>query len=170
MGVIRTGQSAHDKELATWDRPRNQVDEDGRAGMNAAGYEPFPKMLYKAHRRENGKVSCMDMDAIYAVDPVKQAQAEAFNRTCQLTVKDESEWRRAKDSGWCDSPADALEYHERLAQDVAKAAAEAAHSLRTMSHQAKREHAFLDANTDAPVVDVPAPKKKPGRPRKLAAV
>jgi hypothetical protein len=175
MGIVRTGTSAYDRELAKWDTPRNQRVKDAEGnetdvmGMGAIGHEPFPKMVYKAHRRENGKVMCMDLDAIYAIDLAVQARAEAFNRTCQLTVNSEGELLRAKDQGWCDSPDDALAYHERLQQDIAIAAAEEANRVRTMSEKAQREHAELDAATDAPVTDVPAPKRRPGRPPKVQA-
>lgn len=174
MPIVRTGTTAHDKELEKWNTPKNQRVRDAEGnetdvmGMNRVGFEPYPCMLYKAHRRENGKVACMDLDAIYAVDVQIQARAEAFNRTCQLTVNSEGEFLRAKDQGWCDSPDEALAYHERLQQDIAKAAAEEANRVRTMSEKAQREHAALDAATDAPVTDVPAPKRGPGRPPKAA--
>lgn len=172
MGLVIQPETLYGRELAKWDRPRNQFveDENGKReyGMNAVGEEPYPKMLYKAQRRENGKVMVMDMDALYALDPAVQARADAFNRSCQLTVQSEDEYRRAKDQGWRESPEIALAYYEALQQDIARAAAEANFDLQRMSEQAKREHAALDATTDAPVTDVPAPKRKPGRPKAAA--
>lgn len=159
MGIVSTGESAYDLEVQKWNTPKRL------GGMAPDGYEPFPKMLYKAHRRENGKVMCMDMDALYASDMNIVAKAEAFNSSCLLTVKSEGEWQRAKAQGWCDSPADALEAHEKHAQAIAQAAAEVNYSVQRMSDKAQREHAEADAATDAPVTDV---KRKRGRPAKVS--
>jgi hypothetical protein len=149
MPIVRTGESAYDKELELWNTPKRN------GGYAPDGYEPYPKMLYKAHRRENGKVMCMDLDAIYAVDPAKQALADAFNRTCQRTVNSDGEHLRAKADGWCDSPDAALAVHEQLQQDIATAAAEANHSVRSMSEKARAEFAAADADTEHPLTDVP---------------
>jgi hypothetical protein len=129
--------------------------------MAPDGREEFPKMLYKAHRRENGKVMCMDMDALYAADMSVAARAEAFNRSCQMIVRSEGENDRAKNDGWCESPQDAIDAQEALAQDIAKAAAEVAYSVQRMSEQAQREHKEADLATDAPVTDVAAPARGP---------
>jgi hypothetical protein len=165
MPIVRTGQSAYDKEVARWDRPRNQLDDEGLPGFAPVGFEPYPKMLHKAHRHENGKVMYMDLNEIYAVDPGVQAKAAAFNRMCQKTVGSEGEYQRAKADGWCDTPDAALEVHEKLQQDIAKAAAEAAHGVRSMSEKARGEFATADAETEHPLTDVPAPKKRGRKPK-----
>jgi len=159
MGIVRTGESAYDLEMAKWDTPKRN------GGYGPDGFEEYPRMLHKAHRRENGKVEYMDLNAIYAIDPAIQAKADAFNRSCQKSVKNEAEYLRAKAEGWCDSPEDALAYHEKLQQDIATAAAEAAHGVRGMSEQAREEFAAADANTEHPLTDVP--KKRRGRPAKV---
>jgi hypothetical protein len=165
MPIIRTGTTLYDRELAKWDTPKNQRvrdaegNETAEMGMGAVGFEPFPRMVYKAHRRENGKVMCYDLDAIYAVDVKTQALADAFNRSCEKTVHSQSEYERARDEGWADTPAAALAHYEALQQDIATAAAEAAYSVRRMSEQARTEFAQADAQTEHPVTDV---RKKPG--------
>lgn len=154
MPIVRSGESEHDKELAKWDLPKRM------GGYGPDGYEPYPRMLYKAHRRENGKVMCMDMSALYGTDMAEMARAEAFNASCQKIVQSEEQYRLAKGQGWCDTPQDALALHEQQAQELATAAAEAAYSVRRMSEKAQREHAEADAATEHPLTDI-APKKAP---------
>lgn len=165
MPILRTGDSEYDKELKKWDTPKSQ------GGYGPDGFEPFPKMLYKAFRREDkgGKVMCGDMDAVYASDPQRQVLAEAFNKQCQRTVRSQGEYEQAKNDGWCDSPADALAYHEKLQQDIAQAAAEAAYSVQRMSDKAQREYREADQASEHPTADVPAPKKAPKSTRVAVA-
>lgn len=155
MAIVRTGESEYDKELQKWDTPKRM------GGFGPDGHEPFPRMVYKAFRRDNGKVMCMDMDALYAQDMNTVAKADAFNRSCTLVVKSEGEWERAKSQGWCDSPADALEAHEKHAQAIAQAAAEVNYSVQRMSEKAQREHRAADEATEDPVTDVAAPARGP---------
>lgn len=173
MGIVRNANptSAYEKELARWDLKTTEYLEDDNGqrlyGYNAAGYQPFPKMVYKAHRRENGKVMCMDMDALYAADANVQLRAEAFNASCMKIVGNQAELDRAREEGWRGSPKDALEHHEALQQDIAKAAAETNWGVQRMSDKAQREHAAADAATDAPITDVPVRKtrgRKAGQP------
>lgn len=157
MGVVRNAEptTAYEKELARWDTPKR----DG--GMRPDGYEPFPKMVYKAHQMENGKVSCYDMAALYASDMNVVARADAFNRKCELTVHSPHELEKALAEGWRSSPKEALDYYESLQQDIAKAAAEAAYSVQRMSEKARREYQAADEATEHPVTDVAAPKRGP---------
>lgn len=157
MAVVRNAEptTAYEIEMHKWDTPKRE------GGYGADGYEPFPTMVYKAHRRDNGKVMCLDMDALYAADMNVVARAEAFNNSCMMEVKDQSALERALSNGWRPSPQAALDYQESLARDIAQAAAEANYGVQRMSEKAQREHKALDAATDAPVADVPAPKKAP---------
>src|SRR5687768_874115 len=141
MGVVRNSEptTAYEIEMHKWDTPKRL------GGYRCDGYEPFPKMVYKAHRRENGKVMCMDMDALYASDMNIVARAEAFNASCMRTVNSQGELDRARNEGWCDSPTAALEIHEKHQQAIATAAAEAAYSVQRMSEQARAEHKAADA-------------------------
>ena len=161
MSIVRTGESAYDIEMQKWDTPKRL------GGFGPDGFEAFPRMVYRAERREDkgGKVMCMDVEgSLYSTDPVVQARAEAFTNKCQRIVSSEGEYLRAQGEGWCASPADALQAIEKHAQAMATAAAEVNYSVQRMSDKAQREHAAFDAETDGVVADVPAPKRKPGRP------
>lgn len=157
MAIVRNAEptTAMEKELDRWDRPKR----DG--GMNADGYEPFPKMVYKAHQLENGKVAVFDITAIYGTDLNAVTRAEAFNKRCELIVNSQHELDKALDNGWRQSPKEALAYHESLQQDIAKAAAEAAYTVQRMSDKAQREYKQADEATEHPLTDVAAPKRGP---------
>jgi hypothetical protein len=167
MAIVRTGTTEYDKEIDRWNTPRNQRvrDHEGNEtnvmGMGAIGYEPFPKMLYKAQTHSNGQVLFMDLNAIYATDINIAARAEAFNRSCQLTVNSEDELNKALNQGWRKTPDEAMAYHEGLQRDIAKAAAETNWSVQRMSEKARAEHAAADRATEHPVTDVAAPKRGP---------
>lgn len=163
MPIVRSGETEHGKELAKWDLPKRM------GGYGADGFEPYPRMVYKAHRRENGKVMCLDMAALYGEDMATVARAEAFNASCHKTVMSEEQYRLAKGQGWSDTPTEALELFERDAQSLATAAAEAAYQVQRMTDKARAEFETADAATEHPLADVPAPKRKPGRPVKAQA-
>lgn len=147
MGVVRTGESAYDKEMDKWDAPKRL------GGMKPDGYEAFPAMLYKAHQMDNGK---------WAVnDPFD----ENWSRRCQTIVRDDRELRTHLEQGWRQSPKDALDFAERLQQDIADAAAERHYADQRLSEKARREAAEVDASTNDHVPDIAAPKKR-GRPGK----
>ncbi len=175
MPIVRTGESAYDKELARWDRPRNQfvLNEQGQReyGMNAVGFEKYPQTVYMAYRAEHhgGKAMCRDISDLYTSDPVKQAQAIAFTAKCERVVRNEDEYQKAIKEGWRDTQEQALERLEAFHQDMAKAAAEAAYSVQRMSQKARDEYDAHDANTEAPATDVPAPKKAPRMKRVAVA-
>jgi hypothetical protein len=157
MALVRNAEptTAFEKEMDRWDRPKRM------GGMNADGYEPFPKMVYKAHQMENGKPAVFDMAAIYGTDLNQVTRAEAFNKRCELTVNSQTELDRAVGEGWRSSPKEALEYYESLQQDIAKAAAEAAYAVQRMTDKAQREYKAADEASEHPVTDVPAPKRGP---------
>lgn len=146
MPVIRTGETEADKELARWDTPKR----DG--GERANGYEPFPKMLYKAVQRKDGVVVCTD------VDPITGAM---YGGTTRI-VQDEADLARALKAGWREGPVAALAHHEQERQQVGQAAAEEAFRVQNMGAKARAEFQALEASDQIDhVVDVPAPKKKP---------
>jgi microcystin degradation protein MlrC len=160
MPVIRTGETEADKELARWDAPKRL------GGERADGYEPFPKMLYKAVQRKDGVVVCTD------VDPSTGAM---YGGTTQI-VQDEAQLARALKAGWREGPLAALEQFERERQGVAQAAAEEAYRVLHMGAKARAEFQAVEASEQIEhVVDVPAPKlpatrvrKKRGRPAKAS--
>jgi hypothetical protein len=118
--------------------------------------EPFPKMLYKAFKRDNGKVQCLD------------PRDEDFSRRCYMTVQNDAELARAKGQGWREHPLEAIELFEQQERELAQAAAEAAFAAKRMSEKAQAEFKAAGEATADHVADVPAPKKRPGRPAKKA--
>jgi len=150
MGVVRTGESAYDKELNRWDTPQRQ------GGMRPDTYQPFPAMLYKAHQKDNGQWS------------VNDPFDDNWSRRCQMIVRDDTELRRQMEQGWRQSPSDALEYAERLQRAIADAAAERHYADQRLSDSARREAAAADAATNDHVPDIAAPKKR-GRPAKVSS-
>jgi hypothetical protein len=149
-----SAESHHAKELSKWNRPKR----DG--GMNANGYEPFPKMLYKAQQNPiSGKYEvAMHRDVISLDKTVVLLSAEQFNSSCQLTVQDGQEYERARAEGWRDSQAEAMEYHERLLDEVAQAAAYRASEDSKMGEKARAEAKAAEEATDQHVAEV---KQKP---------
>jgi hypothetical protein len=160
MGIVHTGESEYDKELARWNTPQRL----GGHGPN--GFQPFPRMVYKAYRRENGRVECMEPPPVmhlFATLPEfhrAEAIAKSFTDSCQQIVGSEAEYRRARDMGWRESPQDAIDHQEALAREIADAAAEANFSSRRMSPQAQAERDAAQAATDAHVVDPPVPPRR----------
>lgn len=175
MGIVRTGESEYDKELARWNTPRNKEvsGQPGVMGFGAVGYEEYPKMLYKAFPDDTGKVKCGEPPPqmyLYADMPSYQraeAVAAAFTRRCQTTVKSAGEEDRAYADGWRPTQADALAYYEGLQQDIAQAAAEADFRAKRMTPAAQAELEAAHASTSDHVVDV-VPKKQGGRRKPVA--
>jgi hypothetical protein len=119
-------------------------ENDPRYWQGPYRYEPYPKLLFKAslqHYQDN------DLE--------------------QRIVKNAQE-HNALTSDWCESPDEARKKYDALESDIAKAAAQSAHSDRNMSATAQAERkAHEDAAEFEHVVDVPAPRKKPGRKPKI---
>lgn len=159
MPMVISPDSELGKELARWDAPKSQ------GGMRCDGYEPYPKMLYKADRYPgSGKVM-----VAHPLAGTGDAVADAFSARCWLTVKSPEEHEAANRAGWCDTSSEALAAFERAATAEADAAANAAYHVRRMSEQAQQE--FADAQDAAEFHDpeVKAPKLKPKRKPILAA-
>lgn len=149
MGVVLNPDSELAIEQAKWNKPYR--------------YEPFPRMLYLAHEHANGKVQCGDPRVAMG-----DQEAEAFTRRCQRIVRSEQEMGLAIENGWRESPDDAIALVEGAKRDVSTAAAERHFADQRLSPKARAEAAEVDAATDAHVADVPAPKRRRGRPSKVA--
>jgi hypothetical protein len=182
MPMLITPDSAWGKELTRWNTPRNQfvrttddqiaLDVNGQPmkGMNAIGYEPYPKMLYKAQVLPNGKASVGQTPPhpMYMEPAEYERQClflETFNRSCQKVVHSEAEDLLAQGQGWRASQPDALALYEQQQQELAQAAAEATHAAQRMSAKAQAEFAIAEDATHVHVADVPAPRRRPRRPR-----
>src|SRR5262245_21769760 len=122
-------------------------------------------MVYKARKRPDGVVSVGESeDRLFGGQP---GTAEAWTKGCQRTVQSESEYDRARDEGWRDSHARAMEFHEGLERAIADAAAYRAYEDRNMGEKAKAEAEKHDE--EAGIAHVPAiPEarlsRKRGRP------
>lgn len=133
-------------ELEKWNKPYR--------------FEPFPRMLYKAHRRPDGIRSVGETnDGLFGGAP---GAAEQWTRTCQRTVRSESEMQRAIDEGWRETQAEAIEYFDKLERFVADAAAHRHHEDRNMSPAAKAEAEALDSGmTHLPEIPEAHKREKP---------
>lgn len=171
MPVVISPDSKYGKELWRWDHRVDEIHPDtSEHGMRPSSFQAFPQMVYKAHKRPNGKVMCLEgqpqtygwpggRDGELAYERAC-LEVEAFNRSCVKVVQDESALRIAKGQGWAETPQAAVELFEREEQAIGQAAAEAAHAAQRMSGKAQRELDAASAATHAHVTDVPAPKKR----------
>ena len=130
MGVIIAPESELGLELSKWER------------HSSYQHKSFPKMIYKAFPRENGKVMCGD-PGVAVGDP----EADAFTRRCQLTVQNDAELERAQAAGWRQTPVGAIAYYEGLQRDIATAAAEANFHAQHMTPKAQAERSARDKAT-----------------------
>lgn len=150
MPVVILPESQLGIELAKWNKPYV--------------YKPYPKMVYRAQQRPDGRVSVGEgSDSQCGGQP---GSAEAFTRTCQHIVSSEGEHREMSARGWSDTPQEALARHEELERMVADAAAHRAHDDRNMGARAKVEADEAEAATAVHVAEVP--QKKLARKRKGA--
>jgi hypothetical protein len=118
--------------------------------MRCDGFEPYPALVYKAHRFPgSGKVMCLHVMA-----GTGDAVADAFTAQCWREVKNAEEHDRANREGWSDGPKEAVEKFERAAQAEADAAAAAQFQARRMSDKAQAE---FDAAQDAAEFHDPDP-------------
>jgi hypothetical protein len=154
VGLIITEESELGKELAKWEQHPGRITQNPG---NPYKYRPFPKMVYKAIKRDDGRIVCND------------PHDEQFSRRCQFIVKSEAELEKANRDGWRNTPTEAMEYAEGLERDIAQAAAEAAFHAQRMSEKAQAELAKADAENFEHVTDVVPAKRGPGRPRKTEA-
>lgn len=163
-GARVSTESKLGKELLTWERKPDYRPENN----------PFPRMLYKAQHRPDGRRSVHESnDALFpvpgATGPVIVAgAAEQFSSRCQRTVNNDEELRRALSDGWRMTPGEALDYLETRDNTVANITAERHASDARMTATAQREAAEVDQSTlkHIPDMQVAAEKKKRGRPRK----
>lgn len=135
MGVVINPESELGKELAKWEKPYV--------------YVPFPRMVYKAFKRDNGRIECGN------------PTDEAFSRQCQLTVGSELELQRAYEQGWHPSPDAAVKHVEALERDISDAAAHRHFEDQRLSDRARAEARVADDATAEHVAAVPEAKKAP---------
>jgi hypothetical protein len=166
MGVIISPESELGKELQKWEQfPRYNASNELIPAGNPYQFRPYPKMLYKAFERPNGKIECLtgEPNARFFKDPTDydfaMREAAAFNRDCHSIVKDAQAHEAAKAQGWRDTPQEAIAYLNGLKDDIARAAAEAAYTAKGMTEKARGEFDALTDATSEHVVDVKGTKK-----------
>lgn len=97
-----------------------------------------------------------------------------YHETCGIQqpklVQTEAERRDLEASGWTIEPTEMQAANTRYLDGIAQQAAERAYDDQHMSEKARSEfHAADVANGEDHLLDLPAPKKKPGRPAKSPA-
>lgn len=178
MGVLISPDSLLGKQLRRWNTPKNQlVDSDampgdplyGVFGERAPGYQPYPRMLYRALPGKGGKVQSYQGPPDIYFFPTQPEyeraclEVENFNRRCTLIVQDESQERRALTDGWRHSIQDALDAYEQAQREIGNLAAERAYTDQRMSARAQAEMAAAEAETHEHLPTLKAPKKRPYR-------
>jgi hypothetical protein len=156
MGVIINPGSELGKELTKWEQfPRHTVDGEIIPPGNPYTYRPFPKMLYKAVKGDDGRIRCLDTLAPISLFPTMDAyqreslRVDAFNASCMMQVGSTDEMERAKRQGWVEGgPDKAIAALKALEDDISTAAAEANAKALGMTAKAKRERAAREAATD----------------------
>ncbi len=117
------------------------------------GWEGYATTLFRALKKENGKVVVVDVEHI--------AQTT-------LVVRSGEEYDRAIRSGWVPgSPDAALEAFEQQEQAIGNTAAEHAYTVLSMSEPAQREVEAYEKTTSQHVPELPEAPKRRGRPRKV---
>ncbi len=116
-------------------------------------WQGHPITLFRALKKENGKVVVVDLEHIAQTTMVARS-AEAYD----LAIR----------QGWiAGTPDAALEAFEKAEEAVGNAAAEEAYKVLSMSEKAQQEVADYEKTTPKHVPEIPeAPIKKRGRPKK----
>jgi hypothetical protein len=142
------------KELAKWDKPYK--------------FQPFPRMLYRARRRPDGVVRCIEVEDKFfskGDGPEITGAAEQWSGANTKTVHNEDELLKALGTGWVEGgPGKAVEAFNERENAVAKEAAHRAHDDRNMSDAAKAEIKAAEDGSFDHVAEVPeTPIRRRGR-------
>ena len=143
--LIEVPGTPYAREMARWNKPYH--------------YQPYPKMLYKAERR-NGKIACMEAppDRYNFADDRSFMRAEeaarVFTERCQLIVNNETEYARAMESGYRETPQDAIEHANAREDAFSKEVAHRNHDDRNLSERAKAEITAAELEAGQPVAEV----------------
>lgn len=171
MGIIRTGTGGYEREMARWEQLERDViavDDLGNALAPGNKYQKreFPKMIYRAHKKTNGTIACLDNPLAYRTE-IEQIDAEAFSRRCQLIVQDEAAFKRAIADGWAESPKEALEKYEQQQIAIGDETAARHYRDQSMSQRSQDEALAIDRSVSQHLPDVPTVRKKRGRPKSV---
>jgi len=154
-GAKVSAESKLGKELAKWERPFDYRPENNQ----------FPKMLYRAQHRPDGRRSVGEvLDSLFGGAP---GAAENWSRRCQLTVQNDAEMKKALENGWREHPNEALAYLEARDNEKSNLTAERHYADARMSEKAQREAAEVDRTT---LKQIPAIPEQPVRKRSAEAI
>lgn len=161
-GLTVTPGSASQREMARWEQFPGDKWACGNPG-NPYVYRPFPKMLYRAERFE-GKVACgapaPDRLAFRGDNvgdrsfAMAEEAARRFTERCQMIVKDQSEYARAMESGWRESPDEAMAFLERREDSKSESMAHRNYEDRNMSPAARAEIAAAELAQGEPLAEI----------------
>lgn len=113
----------------------------------------FPTTVYRAIRRPDGRIVCVDVDYLHETTKV---------------VQDRAAYLLATSLGWSDHPTDAMQRKEAEEDQISEDAAVRHFDDRHLSDKAKAEAEEAESHTIRHLPEIPeAPKK--GRPKKSAA-
>ena len=108
--------------------------------------------IFRAVKRPDGKVVCIDTDYLQQTTKV---------------VASEGEYLILKGQGWTDDPQSAMDRFEEEEQALGRAAAERAFTDQTMSEAAQEEAKAYESTVFQHVPEMPEVAKKRGRPKKV---
>ena len=136
-------------------------------------YQPFPACLYGPWtdvRRRNELLQIARIEQLDLTKPLEREKAEfLIPEWDSREVRNDREKQDWLDQGWAESPADVKGAQTRYLDRIAHAAAERAFDDRRMGDGAKAEMTAAERAAEDHVLDLPAPKRKPGRPPKAHA-
>lgn len=160
MPVVHQVDSLYGRELAKWEQHDTKyTDRDNGIppgnDARARGHQSYPKMLYKAEKREDGRIICVESEPVSYLF----TNADEWNRACARVtagnaartriVSSEGEQIQAEKQGWvAGGPDAAIAALKKFDDDIAEAAAIANKQAARMTEKAQRERAKREAATD----------------------
>jgi hypothetical protein len=169
MPVIVTPESELGKEMAKWEQHQTAIVGPGQQPGRPYVYQEYPRMVYRAVKRPDGKVVCMEGEpdpggyAVSAEFERALAAVTARNRLCNRLVEDAAAWGVLQGQGWFKTPQEAVDGFEEEERARGNAAAETEYQAQRMSPQAQAELKQAHEDTMEHVTDVvPTPKRGAG--------
>lgn len=172
MPVLIDTNSEEAKERRKWEMFHTEYGPPGRPYEQVRSECHWPVMLYRAQPIPGslpgaGKIACgteLPSRHLFNDDQSWERACEAVNhfaRSCQRIVNDETEYKRAKAEGFCDTSLEAVAAAEKEQHYIAEVAAHRAYEDRNMSDAAKAEVAKAEAEHFGHLPAVPeAPRVK----------
>jgi len=171
MAILHNPESNFTKEMAKWEQLPSEYTIGGLKPGNPYKFRPFPAMMYQARQQPgSGKwATTMDVPSQFGFRDVSEwdracQEAARFNESCQRTVMDADEAKRATDEGWRPTPGEAMAFRDSLEKAISEAAAERNWRDRNVSEKAKEEVAVAEASNFGHLAEIPEkPKARRGK-------